>query len=397
MSLTEKNSGRLLVVDDNEMNRDMLSRRLQRRGYSVEMADGGASALQAVANDTFDLILLDIMMPDIDGMEVLTRLRKTYTQTDLPIIMATAKDDSSDIAEALKLGANDYVTKPLDFPVVHARVANALAHKRAADALKAANEKMQHDLEAAARVQQALLPDEAPVMEGMEFTWFYHPCDQLGGDALNIFKLDDHHAAMCVLDVSGHGVPSALLSVAVGHQLSQMFAQHGFQSGTSNQVNAGILNNPAQLAKKLNSLFPMDTKARLYFTLVYGVLNTQTREFCFVSAGSPGPAIIHADGSTEVHDIPAVPIGMFPESKYENTIIKLQAGDRLYLHSDGLYEERHAETRELFERERMMEVLAGKRTDSLKQSVTSLVDAVVEWRGDAHLSDDATIVGCSIA
>jgi len=107
MSLTEENGGRLLVVDDNEMNRDMLSRRLQRKGYSVEMADGGAAALQAVESDTFDLILLDIMMPDIDGMEVLTRLRKTHSQTDLPIIMATAKDESSDIVEALKLGAND--------------------------------------------------------------------------------------------------------------------------------------------------------------------------------------------------------------------------------------------------------------------------------------------------
>ena len=88
---------------------------------------------------------------------------------------------------------------------------------------------------------------------------------------------------------------------------------------------------------------------------------------------------------------------MFPESEYENTIIKLLAWDRLYLHSDGFHEERHAVSRELFERERMLEVLAGKRTDSIKQSVTSLVDAVVEWRGDAHLSDDVTLVACSIA
>lgn len=397
MSLTEENSGRLLVVDDNEMNRDMLSRRLQRRGYSVEMADGGAAALQAVENDTFDLILLDIMMPDIDGMEVLSRLRKTHTQTDLPIIMATANNESSDIVAALKLGANDYVTKPLDFPVVHARVENALARKRAAEALKAANEKMQCDLEAAARVQQALLPEVAPVVEGVKFAWYYQPCDQLGGDAFNVLKLDDQQVALYVLDVSGHGVPSALWSVAVGHQLAQLFAQHGSHSGPGDEANDGELINPARLAKKLNALFPMDAKARLYFTLVYGVLNTQTRDFCFVSAGSPGPAVVHANGSTEVHDIPAVPIGMFEESEYENTTIQLQAGDRLYLHSDGLYEERHPESGELFERERMMEVLADKRTDSLGQSVTSLVDAVVKWRGDTHLSDDATIVACTIA
>jgi sigma-B regulation protein RsbU (phosphoserine phosphatase) len=226
---------------------------------------------------------------------------KTARQTDLPIIMATAKDESSDIVAALKLGANDYVTKPLDFPVVHARVANALAHKRAAEALEAANERMQRDLEAAARVQRALLPDEAPAVEGVELTWCYRPCDELGGDALNIFNLDDRHVALYVLDVSGHGVPSALLSVSVGHQLSQMYAQRGDGNETGNE-----LIDPAQLARRLNTLFPMDAKARLYFTVVYGVLNTQTREFCFVSAGSPGPAVIHADGSTEVHDVPGV-------------------------------------------------------------------------------------------
>jgi len=391
MSATEENGGRVLVVDDNEMNRDMLSRRLQRKGYTVEMADGGVSALKAVENNTFDLILLDIMMPDIDGMEVLTRLRKIHSQTDLPIIMATAKDESADIVAALKLGANDYVTKPLDFPVVHARVENALGRKRAAEALKAANERMQRDLEAAARVQQALLPEEAPTVEGAEFSWYYRPCDQLAGDALNIFKLDDQQVAVYVLDVSGHGVPSALLSVAVGHQLSQLFARRKNGDAADNE-----LVDPARLAKRLNTLFPMDTKARLYFTLVYGVLNTKTREFSFVSAGSPGPTVVHADGGKEVHDVPAIPIGMFEESEYENTTIQLQAGDRLYLHSDGLYEERHGETGELFERERMTEALADKHTDSLEQSVTSLVEAVVAWRGDDHLSDDATVVACAI-
>ena len=126
------------------------------------------------------------------------------------------------------------------------------------------------------------------------------------------------------------------------------------------------------------------------------MLDTRTGAFCFVTAGSPGPSVIHADGSTEVHDVPGVPIGMLPESEHENTVIQLQAGDRLYLHSDGLYEERHGESGELFERERMTGVLADNRSVSLEQSMTSLVEAVSEWRGDTHLSDDATIVACMI-
>ena len=123
--------GSLLVVDDDEMNRDMLGRRLERRGYTVARAADGQGALAMIDSQTFDVVLLDIMMPGISGLEVLRRLRECHAMADLPVIMATAKDQSGDVVEALKLGANDYVTKPLDFPVVLARVETQLSLKRA--------------------------------------------------------------------------------------------------------------------------------------------------------------------------------------------------------------------------------------------------------------------------
>jgi len=123
--------GRLLVVDDDAMNRDMLSRRLARQGYTVAVAEDGEQALKMIEGQKFDLVLLDIMMPGVSGLQVLDILRQRYSMADLPVIMATAKDESSDIVEALKLGANDYVTKPLDFPVVLARTESQLALKRA--------------------------------------------------------------------------------------------------------------------------------------------------------------------------------------------------------------------------------------------------------------------------
>src|SRR5687768_15733384 len=103
------------------MNRDMLSRRLIRKGYDVKLAEDGQQALTMIEQQSFDLILLDIMMPGIDGIEVLKRLRTRFSSSELPIIMVTAKDSSEDIVQALKFGANDYVTKPIDFPVVLAR------------------------------------------------------------------------------------------------------------------------------------------------------------------------------------------------------------------------------------------------------------------------------------
>ena len=115
-------TGKLLVVDDNEMNRDMLSRRLSRRGHTVVMADNGQKALELIEQQSFDVVLLDIMMPGISGIEVLEIIRRSYSASDLPVIMATAKADSEDVVAALKLGANDFVIKPLDFPIVLARV-----------------------------------------------------------------------------------------------------------------------------------------------------------------------------------------------------------------------------------------------------------------------------------
>lgn len=129
-------SGTLLVVDDNEANLDMLSRRLQRKGYTTLTAGGGQAALDCIREQTFDLILLDIMMPDIDGIEVLRILRQTYSASELPVIMVTAKSDSEQMVEALDLGANDYVTKPIDINVVLARIRTQLSRKQADAALR---------------------------------------------------------------------------------------------------------------------------------------------------------------------------------------------------------------------------------------------------------------------
>ena len=128
----------LLVVDDEEFNRDMLQRRLERRGYHVQVAASGAEALDRVAGESIDLVLLDIMMPEMDGMEVLNRLRQSHSPIELPVIMVTARDESGAIVAALKEGANDFVPKPIDFPVLQARIDAQLSRKRAEEALQAA-------------------------------------------------------------------------------------------------------------------------------------------------------------------------------------------------------------------------------------------------------------------
>src|ERR1700687_4784239 len=132
---------RLLIVDDNEMNRDMLARRLARKGYVIELADNAKELLQRVKQDAVDLVLLDIEMPEISGLDALKTLREQYSAADLPIIMVTAKTQSDDIVRALDLGANDYLTKPIDFPVAVARIGTQLSHKKAQEAWKESEER----------------------------------------------------------------------------------------------------------------------------------------------------------------------------------------------------------------------------------------------------------------
>jgi adenylate cyclase len=148
----EPGSIRLLVVDDNELNRDMLSRRLGSRGYAVELAEDGERALAWLGDQPFDLVLLDVMMPGLSGIDVLRGVRQRWPESDLPVIMVTARDTAEDVVEALQLGANDYVTKPLDFPVVLARVETQLTLKRQ----KAEIRRLAEDLELHNRFIQSL-------------------------------------------------------------------------------------------------------------------------------------------------------------------------------------------------------------------------------------------------
>jgi len=262
--------------------------------------------------------------------------------------------------------------------------------QQARKAAEQANQRMRNDLDAAARIQLSLLPNKLFSVDGVDLDWFYQPCDELAGDGLNLFKLSDHEIALYVLDVSGHGVPSALLAVSVTHYISQLL-----ESKRSDETGLDI-HSPTSMAARLNTFFPMVSVGNHYFTFVYGVLDLKENSFCFVSAGGPGPLVVHSDGSSNVHDVPAVPLGVFSDSEYINTTIELNNGDRLYLHSDGLYEERKPDTREMYGRERMQQILSQHSARPFSESIGKLVESVVAWRGDEPFSDDVAIIGCQI-
>jgi sigma-B regulation protein RsbU (phosphoserine phosphatase) len=386
----------VLIVDDEELNRDGLARRLQRHDYEVAVAKSGREAIELLGGRRFDLVLLDIMMPGMNGLEVLKFLRRVDSLVDLPIIMVTAKGESEDIVEALELGANDYVTKPLDLPVALARIRTQLALRRAAAQVKdleekldahnremraatenlaATNERYTRDLEAAAQVQRAFLPVVPSELPGARFAWTIKPCSQLAGDYLNVFRLDDRHACLCILDVAGHGVAAALLSVNLRQLLTRVAGGHG----------EGVV-SPAEVADRLARELTPEAIAGRTFSLLYGVLALDTGEFRFVSAGHPGPVHLTKGKPPTKLEVSGFPFGVVGGG-YREQSVHLNPGDRLVLYSDGLIAVRNADG-EHFGTRRLLAALDETQRLPLADTVGGLLKAVDRWRGDVPCQDD---------
>ncbi len=402
--------GRVLVVDDDPNNRDLLSRRLKRIGYEAEVARDGQDALDQIVDGMFDVVLLDVMMPGLDGFDVLRRIRETRPATDLPVIMATAKDDSEDVVLALGLGANDYVTKPLDFPVVAARVAIQVTLKRAVEQvrrlernlgernrdLEAANDRMSRDLRAAARIQESFLPRTAPEVAGLAFAWAFRPCDELAGDGLNAIRLDATRAAIYILDVSGHGVASSLLSVSLSRVLSPPTDASSILIRGGEGPDRLDPISPAEVAQRLNRLFPFELNTEQYSTLAYGFLDARTNVFRYTLAGHPGPIHLPLAGPATVLAGRGCPIGLSDSSRpFSDLAVTLSPGDRIYLYSDGIPEAINSRN-EHYGMERFLKTLERGRLEPLCAAVNDLVAEVEAWSGSSGVRDDVSIVAVEV-
>lgn len=258
--------------------------------------------------------------------------------------------------------------------------------------LTRANRSMREHLRAASKVQQSLLPERMPKAENIRFAWRYRPCEGLAGDILNIFRLDDNHVGLYVLDVAGHGAAAALHAVSISRLLVPMSLRSSWVREWESYRGEYYIVPPGEVVDRLNRHFPWDEERAQFFTLVYGVLNKSTLEFRYCVAGHPGPAHLRKGEPGMVYMGTGLPVGLMPRA-YDEQSLQLAPGDRLYLYSDGVTEARSPEGR-LFGSQTMLEVLGAAPT--LESSLDTLLARLEDWRGGTSFEDDLSLLAFEV-
>lgn len=346
------NTPTILVVDDTPTNLDVLQSVLQLEGFRTLAASDGAAASELSRSQQPDLILLDVMMPGETGFETCSRLKSDPATADIPIIFLSALDDVKSKVAGLKIGGVDYIAKPVHGEEVLARVR---VHLRIRDTNRALVAQHRARLEQLRDAQQAILvrPDDCPEAN---FAIYYKPLEEAGGDFYDVVPLGAGIFAYFVADISGHGVSAAFLTSAVKALLRQY---------------AGPLFSPEDTMRGVDAVMGQMLGEEQYLTACYARLNRQTRRLTVVSAGHPPLILVSRGGVPETVELDSDPLGVFGAATLHRRDLRVSAGDRFFLYSDGLIESTAG---------------SGRR-----EGLERLVDACVRHRA-APLRESATLI-----
>jgi sigma-B regulation protein RsbU (phosphoserine phosphatase) len=372
-----------LVVDDNEDNRLMLTARLARLGYkNVTTANDGREALDLIGRRPFDLVLLDIMMPELNGYQVLERLRADGKLTELPVIVVSALTEMESVIRCIELGAEDYLPKPINAILLKARVGACLEKKQFRDQARDSLERLERELDAAREIQLGMVPTvfPAPTPERpIELFATLEPARQVGGDLYDVFYTDDGVLCFVVADVSDKGAPAALF-MARTKTLIRLVATLARGTG-------GGPPEPAEVIAQVNIDLCRENRHGMFVTLFLGMLDPVTGALRYCNAGHGAPYVLGAAGAVPLTGGKGKPVGIRPTFGYVTAAAALAPGDGLFLYTDGITEAMDPDGA-LFSEERLEEtlrLLAGKPPDAV---VGAVMDAVRAFSGAAPQSDD---------
>jgi serine phosphatase RsbU (regulator of sigma subunit) len=397
---------RVLVVDD-EPNNLKLMRQILSEDYRLAFAPSGSTALDIVEKVRPDLILLDIMMPEMDGYEVCRRLKADPCTRDIPVIFVTAKSEASDETTGFDTGAVDYITKPVSPPIVKARVKNHLELKRARERLKnqnaileqrvaertrevlalqqvefelrAAREKVAHELNIAARIQQSILPSTFPAFpEHREFDLFavMTPAREVGGDFYDFFFIDDNRLAVIIADVSGKGVPAALFMM----NSRTVFRSIAIQG-----------KSPAEVLAESNDILCIGNDTGMFVSAFIAYYHFSSGRLVYSNGGHNPPLLLQSpEACRELDQRHGSALGVLPGIVYGEDVQRLEQGQMLVLYTDGVTEACSPE-KELFGLARFQQFVNSCRLSDPSHLCHRLVESLEEFQQGPQF-DDITVL-----
>jgi sigma-B regulation protein RsbU (phosphoserine phosphatase) len=338
------------------------------------------------------------MMPGMSGPELCRAVRSATFGRYVYMILLTSRSERTDLVVGLNAGADDFLGKPLDAKVLRARLQVAerilsleerLAEQNrelrmSRNRLERAYDQIQGDLAAAARVQRQMLPSSDRAVIPFHAEWLFLPAAQVSGDGFNFFDLGEGSVGFYHLDVSGHGIPAALLSASLNRSLVP-------GGGPGVAAHTDFL-EPARLLSDLNrQLVEPDGEIENYATVAYGVLDKRSGEAEIALAGHPRPMVFRRHGVTEYVEPGGLPVGMFAEVVYEAQRLRLDPGDKLILYSDGVTECQNPNGEEFGDTQLRLVTESTERTDGCR--LTDALEARLrQWRGDRDFEDDISVL-----
>jgi sigma-B regulation protein RsbU (phosphoserine phosphatase) len=390
---------RVLVAEDERITRASLVRQLEAWGHTVTACEDGEQAWARFGEGQHDLVITDWDMPRLSGVGLIQRIRAAAGARFVYVIMLTGRSDKSDLVSGIESGADDFVSKPFDREELRVRLLagerivrlERTLHAQNAE-LRTAGERMRSDLHAAARMQRAMLPRTNIVTPRVRTAWKYVPTDELGGDAIGLELIGDRYLVAYVADVSGHGVPAALLAVTAMHAMSPAAEGVGLVRNPSGHGEAAILQTPSWIVTELNRRFASSDNDGRFLTMIVCAIDTATGTLVFARAGHPLPLLLRAGKAVTLDEAGGCPIGIAESAEYQDVALPMQPGDRLVLFSDGVLEQMDPAARIEFGESRFLGLLLSHAQIPGEQVVDHAVEALSIWAGTTSYADDVSLV-----
>ena len=377
MSDNNNENESLLLVDDNPTNLQVLYQTLETTGCKLLVAKNGETALAIAQKASPDLILLDIMMPDIDGFEVCRRLKNNPDTANIPVIFLSALTDTKDKVQGLQLGAVDYVSKPFQPDEVIARVNTHLTIHRLKREVEQKKDALEDELKAASDVQRRLLPKKLPEIAGLKLAAHYETSLYAGGDYYDIAKMADNQWGFLVADAEGHSAPAAVM-MAMTCALFRSYPEPPTE--------------PGELIYFLNQHL-CKVADPSFVTALYIVYDGERHRLKISRAGHPPPMIYRASEKKAIEYTcgGVFPLGVDSYEQVPVTEAELQPGDRILMYTDGITE-RFSMDGETYGERRLLQQLEGSGNIQPEELLTAIMKDVDDFANGRPADDDQALL-----